>query len=184
MNLPRPGARRSVHEGCAANKEERKHALQPKAPDGVLPGRGVARHRFLDAGVGPGKNRPARNCSSSSNSALKFYNDGQYDKAAAELDKLLLMNPSSQRSDGLAPEDGHGSPHQNAPGAESRRQDPHPPAQVGGRGGQASSRSGDHQGPDREGQPPTTSGALERHPAIDRHRRLCRAAVARRGAQQ
>jgi DNA-binding NarL/FixJ family response regulator len=30
--------------------------------------------------------------------ALKFYNDGQYDKAAAELDKLLQMNPSSREA--------------------------------------------------------------------------------------
>ena len=30
--------------------------------------------------------------------ALKFYNDGQYDKAAAELDKLLQMNPSSHEA--------------------------------------------------------------------------------------
>jgi hypothetical protein len=30
--------------------------------------------------------------------ALKFYNDGQYDKAAAELDKILQMNPSSQEA--------------------------------------------------------------------------------------
>ncbi len=30
--------------------------------------------------------------------ALKFYNDGQYDKAAAELDKLLQMNPTSREA--------------------------------------------------------------------------------------
>jgi ActR/RegA family two-component response regulator len=30
--------------------------------------------------------------------ALKFYNDGQYDKAAAELDKILQMNPSSREA--------------------------------------------------------------------------------------
>jgi ActR/RegA family two-component response regulator len=30
--------------------------------------------------------------------ALKFYNDGQYDKAAAELEKLLQMNPSSREA--------------------------------------------------------------------------------------
>jgi len=31
-------------------------------------------------------------------SALKFYNDGQYDKAAAELDKILQMNPTSHEA--------------------------------------------------------------------------------------
>ena len=30
--------------------------------------------------------------------ALKFYNDGQYDKAAAELDKILQMNPTSHEA--------------------------------------------------------------------------------------